>query len=536
MERASLGRIVRIARVEITVAWRAFRKKNRIQQGVLGVAMGFGLIALAAVIGAAFVTGTTVAAGQTPRPVKRAGLLSAALFVGTVAFSTYLTAVQYGDSNILEGLLTSVPYQDVALGLLIATFAQIGIVFLFPLIGAALAFGLGAGDPVSAVLSVAAVLVVFLPAYTVGFGAGLTVKHLFGQSPLLVRYRTPMGVSAFLGYLALLVTGSIDRVFQPVLDIAGNSPVAWAGDLALLSLGVGASPVQASAALLGGMLLGALGLLATVWGGEALWYTDPVETGGGRIGSVQVRGLSALMGREAAWVTMKSWLRARRAPLKVIYVVYPAVVLIEPVQSSLEAGSVAISLPALVAVYGAWMTGAAFGLNPLGDEGAVLPITVLTGVRGRVVVRGLMAAGLVPGLPVTVAVTAALAWASPLDPVAAVGMTVGAAALCVAATGIGVGVGTAFPRYDAASLTRSRSVVVPSTWAFLSYTVIVTVLAAPATVLQVPAVHRRIEDIAGVGTGTVQLSGLAVALVLVTLAALLGTRFGARRFDEYRLD
>lgn len=535
MEPASLGRIVRVARVEIIVAWRAFRQKNRIQQGVLGLAMGFAVIALATVMGGAFVTGTSVAAGQTPRPVERAGLLAAALFVGTFAFSTYLTAVQYGDSNILEGLLTSIPHQDVALGLLVGTFAQIGIVFLFPLIGAALAFGLGAGDPLSAVLSLLAVLVVFLPAYVLGFAAGMTVKHLFGQSPFLVRYRTPIGVSAFLGYLALLVTGSIDSVFQPVLAVAGDSPAAWAGDLALLSLGVGANPIHASAALLGGVVLGGFGLVASARGAEVLWYTDPVEPGGGRMESVQVRRLSALLGREAAWVTMKTWLRARRAPLKVVYVVYPVVLLIEPVQSSLQTGSVTLSLPALVAVYGAWATGAAFGLNPLGDEGAVLPITILTGVRGRVIVRGLMAAALVPGLPVTVAVTAALAWASPLDLVGTLGMTLGAAVLCLAATGIGVGVGTAFPRHDAASLTRSRSVVVPSTWAFLTYTVIVIVLAAPATVLQVPAAQRQIETIAGIGPTTLQLAGLALAIVLVTLAALLGSRFAARRFDEYRI-
>lgn len=368
-----------------------------------------------------------------------------------------------------------------------------------------------------------------------GFGTGLALKHIFGQSPLLVRYRTPIGVSAFLGYLALLVTGSVDRVFQPVLDAAGGSPAAWAGDLALLSLEVGANPLQAIAALLGGGLVGVLGLVASIRTAEALWYTDPIETGGGTIGSVQATGLSALLGREAAWVTMKSWLRARRAPLKVVYVVYPVVLLIEPVQSSLQAGAVAISLPAVVAVYGAWATGAAFGLNPLGDEGAVLPITVLSGVRGRAVVRGLMTAGLVPGLPLTVAGTGALAWASPLSLVEAIGMTVGAAALCLAATGIGVGVGMAFPRFDAASLTRSRSVVVPSTWAFLTYTVIVTVLATPATVLQVPAARRWIEGQAGVGPAAVQLAGLGVALVLVGLAALLGTRFGASRFDEYRV-
>lgn len=528
-------RSVMIAGTELRVAWRAFRSRNRIQQIVLGIAAGFGIVFLFVLVGGAYLAGTTIAGGGRDPSVEEVRLLPAALFVGIFSLSAYLTAIQYGETDILEGLLTTVSHRDVAGGLLVATFARVWLVMVIPLVSGAIAFGVGVGDVGTVFLTVLALLVVVLPGYTLGFGVGLGLKHLFGQSETLVRYRTGIGVTGFLAYLGILVTGNIERVTEPVLTAAGDSPLAWVGDLAFLSLTGTADPVRALAALVGGLLLSGLGLFLSERAAEALWYTDPVETERGSVTSTNVDRLAAVAGREAAWVATKSWLRARRAPLKLVYVLYPLVLLVEPVQSSLSSGTVAITLPAFTAVYGAWATGAAFGLNPLGDEGAVLPITVTSGVSGREVVRGLMLAGLGPGLPVTVGLTGILALLSPLSPGAVVAMTLGAVGLCIAAAGVGVGVGTAFPRYDAASLTRSRSVVVPSTWAFIVYTLIVTALAAPATVIQIPVVQETLGDLTGLGESALQLGGMLLAVLLVGAAAVLGTRSAVRRFEEYEV-
>jgi ABC-2 type transport system permease protein len=530
----SARRSIKIGQTELRVAWRAFRSKNRLQQVVLGVAGAFGIVFLLAIVGGAYLGGAALAGGQEPA-VDDIRLLPAGLFVGIFTLTAYLTAIQYGETDIREGLLTTVSYRDLVGGLLVATFARIWLVMVLPLVCGAIAFGVGVGDASTALLTVLALVVVVLPGYTLGFGVGLGVKHLFSQSETLVRYRTAIGITGFLAYIAVLVTGNVDRITEPVLTAVGASPIAWVGDLALLSLSSTASPIRASSALVGGILLGAVGVLGTQRAAEALWYTDPVETDNRTVTSTNVDRLASVVGREAAWVATKSWIRARRAPLKLVYVVYPLVLLIEPIQSSLASGTVAITVPAFTAVYGAWATGAAFGLNPLGDEGAVLPITVTSGVSGREVVGGLMVAGLVPGLPLTVVLTGVLAALSPLSTGAAVAMTVGAIGLCIAATGVGVGVGTAFPRYDAASLTRSQSVVVPSTWAFIVYTLVVTVLAAPATATQVPVVHETLGDLTGLGGGALQLGGMVLALVLVGSAALLGTRTAIRRFDEYHV-
>lgn len=529
-------RSARIAVAELQVSWRSFREASRVQHAVMGIAGVFGLLFVAVAVGGAFLAGRAVGAGEVPRPVEAAGLVPAAAFVGTLAFSTYLTAVQYGDSNILEGLLTTVPHRDVAGGLLVATFCRVWLVFVVPLLLGAVSFGIGAGNAAAVALALLTVLVVILPAYSMGFGLGLAVRHLFGQSETLVRYRAVLGVGAFLAYVALLATERVGEITQPVIAAASTSPISWVADLLLLSLAPAASPVRAAAALLGGVAGLLLGLLLTVRAAGILWYADPVEPGDGSVSSSGVGWLGVLVNRRSAWVARKSWLRARRAPLKLIYVAYPLFFLIEPVQSSLQSGTIATTLPAFTAVYGAWATGAAFGLNPLGDEGAVLPITATTGITGREMIRGLLVASLVPGLSVTVVLTGVLAVTSDLPALAAAAMTVGAAGLCVAAAGVSVGIGAAMPRFDAATVTRSRAVVVPSIWAFITYTIVVTVLATPATAAQIPAVATSVGSLTGLGGAGVQVLGLAVALVLVGLAATVGTRYGARRFDEFYLD
>lgn len=526
-------RAVRIARTDIRIAWRSFRDSGRLQQGLLVGVAGFGLLVLAAVVFVALAAGGDVADGDIATPLETAALVPAGLFSGAVAFTVYMTAVQYAETDNRDGLLTTVPHADLAGGLLLSTFVRVWSYLAVPLLVAAVAFGVGAGSPLTAVLTVVGVLLVVAPGYVLGFALGVLLKHLFGQSETVVRYRAVLGVVVFLAYIGLFVTESVSLVVDPVVAATAASPVAWFADLALLALVDGASPVRAAAAAGGGLAVLGLSIAATVKATGTLWYSDPVQTGRGEETSSDAGRLAVLVGRPAAWVAKKSWLRARRAPLKLIYVAYPLFFLIGPIQTSVTTGTVSVTLPALAAVYGAWSTGAAFGLNPLGDEGAVLPITATSGVRGRTVVRGLLAASLVPGLPATVLLTGVLAALSPMSTLAAALMALGAGVLCVAAAGLAVGIGAALPRYDAASITRSRKVVVPSTWAFVVYSLAVSLLAAPATLAQLPGVADWAGGLTGLGTAGVQVLGLGVALVLVGAVAVLGTRYGARRFDEY---
>lgn len=524
-----------IAATELRRAWRQFWEKGRLQQGVLGIAFLFGGVAMLAVVFGGYLAGSALTSGDVEAPLEAAALVPAGIFTGVLLFTTYLTAVQLGDIDQRDGLLTTVPHADVVGGLVVASFFRVGGLFVIPAVLGAVAFAVGVGSVSAFFLVVVSLVLVMVGAFVVGFGIGMGLTHVFGQSELFVRFRWAIGTVAFIAYMWVVFANRIDDVLGPVVTVIRDSPVAWFADLALLTVVDGTDPLHAVGAGVGGVVLVVAATRFTVWVAGLYWYADPVQTGGGSTESATGGGLARVIGRPAAWVTTKSWLRARRSPLKLIYVAYPVFVLIQPIQGAVEAGRVTTAIPVIVGVYGAWATGAAFGLNPLGDEGAVLPITVTTGVSGREIVVGLMAAGLVPGLMVTVVGTVVLGVASPLGVVAVVALTVGAVGVCIGAAAIAVGIGVAFPRYEAASVGRSRSVVVPSTWGFLTYSVVVLLLAAPATIAQAPFVADAVADGLSLGESTVRIGGVFVAFVLIVPAAWIGARHAIQSFEEYTI-
>lgn len=525
----------RIGVTELRRAWRQFLGKGRLQQGVLGVAVLFGAAALTGVAFGGFIAGNAVATGELADPLAVAALVPAAVFTGTVLFTTYLTAIQLGDIDQRDTLLTTVAHADVVGGVLFAAFVRIGGLFVVPAIVGAATFAVGVGSAATFILVAGSLLLVLVSAFVLGFGAGIGLTHVFGRSAVVVRHRLALGTVAFVGYMWLITTNRFEDLLGPLVALTRETPVGWFADLALLAVVPAADPVNAGLAAVGGVAVLVGGLRFVVWVAGVHWYADPVHAEAGTQSSVSRSRLAAVIGRPAAWVTTKSWLRARRSPLKLVYVAYPVFLLFQPVQTAVETGAVPATLPAVVAVYGAWATGAAFGLNPLGDEGAVLPITVTSGADGRAVVTGLLAAGLIPGATLTTLSTLGLALASPLTPVAVAGLTVGAFALCVGAAGVATGVGVSFPRYETARIARSRSVVVPSTWGFLTYSVVLLVLAAPATAAQVPVVTDAVVLATGVSRPVIRVGGVVVALALVAPVSWYGGRHAARRFDAYTI-
>ncbi|MDY7080983.1 MAG: hypothetical protein SXQ77_00905, partial [Halobacteria archaeon] len=155
----------------------------------------------------------------------------------------------------------------------------------------------------------------------------------------------------------------------------------WYSHFALLGL-AGISFLKAGASLAASVVAVPLLVGANVKLAETLWYSDPKEKELEK-DEKEVRGTSMLdtvlevsassLSLPTKAVVRKSWVRARRSPLKLVFVVYPVFFAYQPVYSAYQAGRVTSVIPLLVGFYGAWATGAAFSLNPLGDEGSVLP-------------------------------------------------------------------------------------------------------------------------------------------------------------------
>ncbi|WP_323192504.1 hypothetical protein [Halostella sp. PRR32] len=312
-----------------------------------------------------------------------------------------------------------------------------------------------------------------------------------------------------------------------------------------------------------------VGSLLVVVGGIALiereatrlWFTDPVSGEEGQkeesdpaattsketrtaladaTAPVRIpRGISQPTRRVAQW----SILRTRRDPRRLNFLLLPVVIVGSALFSSgMQAESpLAVFVPA-AAVLLPWMAGATFAMNPFGDEGSVLPITLIS-ISGLAYVRGVMLPGLLLRLPIAVLVTGGAALVGPFELPAAVGLVGVALLATVVAVSTAPAVGIWFPRFSAISIGQSREVVPPrlvtTAFHFLGVTV-------PATLLQLVAG----EDVGvlsdastwfyGIGTAVQSVSGESFQLVgggLLVVGAVVITvlsyRLAVRRFDRY---
>ncbi|MDL0125094.1 hypothetical protein PNQ92_06675 [Halobacterium salinarum] len=523
----------RIAATQLRIGWRKLRGKSVTHHFAVGLAVVAVTAMTPGITWVVYANAQSVVDGASAIGT----LVPAGIGVVTVVMTAYLTVLQIGDIDVRDGYLTTVPARDVVGGLLAAGYVRVAGMFVPPLIVASVGLAGGVGRPLALLSAPIAVLALTTTAYLVGFPIGMVIAYALGQSAFVDRYKGALGAGAFIAYLALLLTDSLWTVAGPVIEAARASPVAWYTDLALITVpGADASALRAGAALAGSVGVAALGVLASVRVSERRWYDDGAHADVRTTDSARSGRLDGVLGRPAAWVARKSWLRARRAPIKLLYVVYPVFVLFGPIQNSIAAGRVTATLPATLTLYAAWATGALFALNPLGDEGAVLPVTATSGVAGRDVVAGLVAASALVGTPVSIAVAVVLGVLSPLSPVAVACLAVGGVVLPALAATVAAGVGASFPKYEATSMTRSREVVVPSLWSFGVYTIVFLLSAGIATGAQSPAVGSVLGGALGVSTAVVHVAGLAVGLAVAGACAVVAGRNAVRAFDGYTAD
>jgi len=528
----------RVGTTELRRRWRSTRG-NTVQLAALALTALFYLVFAAAATFGGFVAGQALEAGDVETPLTFARYGAAAVLVFPVFIVAFRTLARLGSVEALDGLLTTIPHEDLAAGLLAAEAAWllgIGGPLLLLAVGA---LAVGAGSVALAASTLAAALALLAMGVVSGFAVGFAVRALIARSEFVARHKTALGAAVFVAYMGLVVTERLDAVVQPILEAVRVSPVGWFGDLALLPLGLGTAPVLAVAALAATPLVVAGCFAASAWLAGRYWYGDHAsgptgETrssgfGTGRVGRA-VRGLP----RPTARVATKSWLRALRAPIKLVYVVYPLFVVVGPISQAIQAGEVPHTLPPLLALYGAWATGAAFTLNPIGDEGAVLPVTLTTPVSGRSYVNGLLVAGAGLGGPVTGILTLGTALASSLPVATAVALGVAGAGLPVCAAALAAGIGSAFPKFETSSITRSREAVLPSMYAFAAFSLALMVAWIPAAVGAFAA--EPLGESVGVAPAVVAVGGAALTLAVAGAGGWFSYRYAVGTFDGFHLE
>ncbi|KYH27569.1 hypothetical protein HAPAU_02370 [Halalkalicoccus paucihalophilus] len=446
------------------------------------------------------------------------------------------------------GLLTTVPAADVVGGLVLAEFARLMSVVAVPILAVSAALAIGLRAPTAFPSLVLALFALFVTALLAGHLVGTLLKTVFARSELLTRYRSVLAVVGFLVYLAAVSSQAFGRVLSRLFVLLQDVPIAWFGDLLVLGVpGVDPDPMRVAGAIcllvIGGPSLLALDVRTAI----RLWYSDgarpAARTRHGSSGSNPV--LSRVATGPTRTVAATVWARTARAPFRLVYVAYPLLFLFVPLRDAATSGRVPESLPVLLALYGAWAIGAA-ALNPLGDEGPMLPVTLTSTVRGSQFVRGQVLSVTAVGLPVLVAVIAIAGALSPLEPTVWVLLTAVSALLSVTGPVVALAIGTAFPRFGAVRITRNRRVVVPSKRAFVSYSFVLAMGFFGAGVALIPGGATLVSNAVAfwstllvspveIAPATLRLVGGVVAVSLGAVVPPVAYQYVVRRFDTYTL-
>ncbi len=447
------------------------------------------------------------------------------------------------------GMLTTVPAPDVLGGLVLAEGARLLSVIALPILAIAAALAVGIGAPAAFVSITLTLLAVFTTALLAGHIVGMLIKIIFGQSELLTRYKSVLAVVAFLLYFVAVSSEVFGQFMARLFVLIQSAPMAWFGDLLVLGIpGVSPSPVRMAGAValfaIGIPLLVALDVRAAT----RLWYADRAQPGAKTYSSSESNAefLAQIASRPTRTVVTKIWRRTKRAPLRLIYVVYPLFLLFAPLRQAVTSGEVPESLPVLLALYGTWAIGAA-ALNPLGDEGAMLPVTLTSEIRGAEFVRGHVLAVATVGLPLVVAATAITGILSPLNPSVWIPLTAASAVLCVVGPVVALAIGTVFPRFGTVRITRSRNVVVPSKTAFVCYTLVLALGFLGCAIALVPVGATLLAGFITFMTGilvspieiapeVLRIAGGGVALLLGVVVPIVAYWYVVRRFESYTVE
>lgn len=517
-----------IARIELLRSVRTILgDRRRLASGAV-VALAIGLPYLG-VVGGLYAAGDAVARGDAA-----IGTVVEGSFPGVLAGLVVLATVhRIAASPVPDGaelLLTTARTRAVVFGELCAT----GVTLygtLVALVGPGLiAFALGAGSPATVplvlALAVPAVASATATGYLLASAGALITRHLPHVTAL--KFGAYVGGLLAVGLSGPFLGAAVENGVAGPLEPLAAVPIA---DYALLGLlGTPAGAVTTAGLLTPVGLLGATAAstAGAVGLSRRLWFTD---VGRGDDGTVSDRYAEVPRPFRVTASLRIAWrylLLTRRAPRRLVhltmfvFLVFPlaGIVAAEPDVIPTVAAGAAV-------VVGVLVSGGAFGLNPLGDEGAVLPALLVTGVGGRRLVHGRLLAGLSVGTPLATLGAVGLWVALELSVRAGLGLLVGTVVLSVAAGCIAIGLGCAVPKFEAESVFGVETVH-PSRIPMMLY-VYGGLVAVPVGLVLVAVPPSDVVS------STLHLAVLSGYVAVVAALSVVGYWYAVRRIDRYTL-
>lgn len=542
MDRPPVGSGVSlVARTELRRSWRQIRPVGGYSGLKLSVA-GLLLGVYAVILGAS----GYIWAGHFGGPeggVPTMARAATAGFFGAIVFLVVSRTVRkngFPDAGAV--LLTTAGHHTIVLGLLLGEIGRFGAILGLPLIGLASGIGLGGGSPAAALAVAVTAGAVLTAGVTVGFGLGLIVKRIATTVGFARRHRTVLALSASMalpvGYTVLLAR---QQFVPPVLEFLAGAPASWPAELVLFALGSAvASPGRGMVSVVLGYGLPGLAIPVLARLAATTWFADRPETERrmstrGRSALAQLDGIQSVS-QETRAVALKSVRRAIRAPFTVQYATIGAFVLLAELQTIVATGRVPPRLPVIVSLAGAWTAGSLFALNPIGNEGSVLPATITAGPSGREFLGGVLLGSLAIALPPTLLLSLVAGGVAPIGWPVLVVLLLATPLFASGAVGLAAGVGTQYPKLRATTVGRDRSVVIPSIWAFAGFTVLFLLASTPAILIAIGPVTQAATAWSGHEATTIRIVGLLGGTLTLGAAGVVGWRYAARSIETWELE
>lgn len=457
-----------------------------------------------------------------------------------------LREVQQGRPEGDALLLTATSPRAVLVGVTIHSTIQLVGFVLLPTLLFAGGFALGAGTPSVLLTTVLAVIPLFTAVSILGTVAGQLV--VLG----LLESRVLRTVSRIFGLVLLLVLMALSyAAMAPVMGVSEPlAPLATVAlpaiqYLAFVFVGTPFGPeLDAGAFLVGGVVLTSVPALFAVANRLAprLWFADATPAGLMQRDTASVTGTTPTtegatgrpvrafpprFGPRSLAIALGLWTRWLRIPVR-FSALFPLVIVL--VTALFTAVGDPASLPTVVGgvlvFAGVYVSGAVFGLNPLGEAGEMRTAEFLSTTTPRTLVLGHVFAGLLVGTPVAVGGAVILSAAMDLSAPAALAVGVLIVVLTVAGGGVAVGIGSILPSMDAKRTYRGYEVATPSQWALVAYMITTILLAAVAAM---GAMLVLLASDTGTGSPIFVVGSGLVVMILLT-AGYTGFRVAIGRF------
>ncbi|MUV56563.1 CPBP family intramembrane glutamic endopeptidase [Halogeometricum sp. CBA1124] len=412
-----------------------------------------------------------------------------------------LRVVQQGRPEGDSLLLTATTPRAVLVGLTVHSAIQLVGFVLFPTLLFAGGFALGAEMPSILLTTVVAVIPLFTAVTVSGTVVGQLVVLGLLESGVLRKASRVFGVVLLLVLMALSYAA-----MAPVMG-AGESlaPLAVVAlpaieYLAFVFVGTPLGPpLDVGSVVVGASVVASIPALFVVATRLAprLWFADATPTGLIQRDALPTGVVSRPSDDDSTKhhgqafpprtrprplsIALGLWIRWLRIPVR-FSVLFPLVIVLatalfgavnDPEQVPLVVGGVLVFA-------GVYVSGAAFGLNPLGEAGEMRTVEFLSSTTSRTLVLGHLLAGLIVGTPIAVVGTVILSVAADLSVPVALAVGLLAVVLTVTSGCVAVAIGSVLPSRDAQRTYRGYEVATPSQWALVVYMVTAVFLSVIA--------------------------------------------------------